>query len=103
MYPIAQKMSRSLSGGVLTQGSVQGLFYVASVHQLVCFGSDAALTTLVEDSEGSEGEEHWQVLTTMRFSLHNRGNKKQEHVEGSGSASSSAATENLLFCWAGKL
>jgi hypothetical protein len=89
-------MARPLLHEILmVQGNVQGLFYVASADQLVCCGSDSTLTTLAEDSEGSE---KWKVLTTMRFSLQNRARRQdQAGAEGSGST----AAEQLLFCWTG--
>lgn len=79
------------------QGNVQGLFYVAAASQVVCLGTDAALTTLAEDSESSD---QWKVLTTMRFSLQAR--NRRQGQEGSDTGSSST-TDQLLFCWTGVL
>lgn len=71
----------------LALGTVLGLFFVAAAQQVVCLGSDSALTTLAEDGEGSGT---WKVLTTMRFS--------QPSAHG---GSSSGGDRPLLFCWTG--
>jgi hypothetical protein len=57
------------AGGVrhvytLPQGmTVNGLFYICSVKQLVCLADDNTMTTHAETDDGG-----WSSLTTMRFS-----------------------------------
>lgn len=82
---------------MLVQVRVQGLYYLASAQQLVCFSCDAALTTLAEDGEGSQ---QWKVLTTMRFSFSSR--RKSQEGAGTDAAGRTAA-DQLLVCWTGAI
>lgn len=82
-------MNRTASSCV--QGSVQALFYISCVNQLVCFSSDASLTALAEESGGSK---QWKVLTTMRFSLHSH--SMSQKLPGGHASGDSAAPQNLI-------